>query len=1068
MRFPVIRLLQMLTAAAAISSAAIAQTQAPAAPDVTSSAYAGTVMTAPYSPPAQSTLTGQVQLAIKLQDPPLVVAVGANAKQNGITMTADQQRAYLAQLKQKQDAVMSQVRVLGGVELGRVSKAHNALMVSIDARQLQALHGISGVIAVRPMSDYTVSFTPPPPTPQPDLATTLAYVGGVTAQNNGYKGQGTRIAMLDTGIDYTHYNLGGSGNVADYTAAKAVAAGTPPPSLFPTSKVIGGYDFTGETWPNGPLAPDPNPLDLNGHGTLTADTAGGHSLDGIHFGAAPGAQLYAVKVCSSVASSCSGVAMAEGIDFALDPTNSGTLNNAVDIISMSIGGAFGQREDDVSEMFTDVVNFGVVSVVSAGNDGNIPYIVAHPAATPEVLSLAATNSVVAFGIPLVVNSPPAIAGTYTNTATVDWAPVSSTVTSNVVYLGRGCPANSISSGSPADPYPAGAVPSGAIALIDRGSCSVSLKVDRAASAGAVGVLIGLVASGDAVTFSNGGGTNFVPTLIITQSTSNIIKNALASSAVNATLSPNNAVSLAGNVASYSSRGPNYSYNMLKPDMSAPGTIMGAQFGTGNGQFTESGTSFSCPITAGSAALLLSKNHSLSPLDVKALLMENTQPSVYNNALTQPGLLGPLSRTGAGELRVDLAVSSTTSVWDASNPLSVSMSFGTYRVSSNQTFKKKVVVRNYSNTTRTYTVANTYRDAPNTTGFTLSYPATIVVGPSTSASLTVTATVNAASLPIWTLNGGSNGGTGDLLNTVEYAGHLTFSDLNDAVHLPWHILPHKSANVQTGASSLALGGNITPLPISNLSAPIGGQTDTFSLTGTGIQFPPAALPAPGSDFAVINLQAAGVRLVCIGNCSAAPVYGAQFAVTTYGQRSHPDFPAEFDVHIDANNDGRDDFVVFNEDIGSATTGVISGQNGVFVANLATNTVSGPYFYTTADLDSANVILTVPLSALTSTAASVTLNHQFTFSVLAFDNYYTGNLTDFIAGMKYELDMPQFYTTSSFVEAAGASGTISIIPNNAANPYFGAPYNGNSPSQRGILFLYTDGKTGQESSMVFITP
>jgi hypothetical protein len=364
-------------------------------------------------------LTGQVQLAVKLQDPPLVVAVGANAKQNGITMTADQQRAYVAGLKQKQDAVMAQIRALGGVELGRVSKAHNALMVSIDARQLGALHGIGGVVAVRPVSDYTVSFTPPPPpTPQPDLATTLAYVGDVTA----FKGSGVRIAMLDTGIDYTHYNLGGSGNVADYTAAKAVAAGTPPPSLFPTTKVIGGYDFTGEVWPNGPLAPDPNPLDLNGHGTLTADTAGGHSLDGIHFGAAPLAQLYAVKVCSSVSASCSGVAMAEGIDFALDPTNTGTLNNAVDIISMSIGGSFGMREDDVSEMFTDVVNFGVVSVISAGNDGNIPYIVAHPAATPEVLALAATNSVVAYGIPLVVNSPASIAGTYSNTATVDWAP----------------------------------------------------------------------------------------------------------------------------------------------------------------------------------------------------------------------------------------------------------------------------------------------------------------------------------------------------------------------------------------------------------------------------------------------------------------------------------------------------------------------------------------------------------------------------------------------------------------------------------------------------------------------
>lgn len=1061
-----IRFFRILTTAAFICTFAVGQTRSPAVPDASSSAYSGTAITARYSTPSQSTLTGQVQVAVKLQDPPLVLVVGANAKKNGITMTAAQQNAYLAQLKQKQDAVLSQIRGLGGVELGRVSKGHNALMVSIDAGRLPVLRGISGVTAVRPIPDYTVSFLGASPA-QPDLATTLAYVGGVAAQDSGYKGQGIRIAMLDTGIDYTHYNLGGSGNIADYAAAKAVAGGTPPPSLFPTIKVVGGYDFTGDTWSTGtdPLVPDPNPIDLNGHGTLTADTAGGHSLDGIHFGAAPGAQLYAVKVCSSVSSSCSGVAMAEGIDFALDPNNTGTLNNAVDIISMSIGGYFGQREDDVSEMFTDVVNFGVVSVISAGNDGNIPYVVAHPAATPEVLSLAATSSVVASGIPLVVNSPSNIAGTYTNTATVDWAPVNTTVTSNVVYVGRGCPA---SGSTPADPYLAS--PSGAIALIDRGVCAVSLKVDRAASAGAVGVLIGLVAPGDAISFSSGGGSNFVPTLVITQSTSNIIKSALGSSTVNATLSPNNAISLAGNVASYSSRGPNYSYNMLKPDMSAPGTIMGAHFGTGNGQFTESGTSFACPITAGSAAVLLSKNHNLSPLDVKALLMENTEAAVYSSAVTQPGVLGPLSRTGAGELRVDRAVSSTTSVWDASNPLSVSMSFGTYRVSANQTFKKKVVVRNYSNTSRVYSITNTYRDAPNTTGFTLIYPPSISVPANGSASFTVTATLTAALLPSWTLDGGSNGGNGDLLNTVEYAGYLIFTDSNDTVHLPWHILPHKSGNVQTGAGSLALNGNITQLPISNLSAPINGQTDAFSLTGTGVQFPPSALPAPGSDYAVINLQATGVRLVCTGTCSTAPVYGAQFAVTTFGQRSHPDVPAEFDVYIDANNDGQPDFDVFNSDIGLATTGTLTGQNGVFVANLTVNPpiYSGPFYYTAADLDSANAILTVPLSALTSAAASVTLNQPFTFSVLAFDNYYTGNLTDSITGMKYELDMPQEYTTPSFAVTAGTSGSVSIIPNNAANPYFGSPYNGNSPSQKGMLFLHTNGKTGQESSTVLVTP
>ncbi len=96
---------------------------------------------------------GKVQLGIKLSDPPLVVAVGIGAKQTGLKMTADQQRAYVAQLKAKQDAVMAQVASMGGVELGRVSRAHNALIVSIDARSVQAIHGIAGVAAVRPVAD---------------------------------------------------------------------------------------------------------------------------------------------------------------------------------------------------------------------------------------------------------------------------------------------------------------------------------------------------------------------------------------------------------------------------------------------------------------------------------------------------------------------------------------------------------------------------------------------------------------------------------------------------------------------------------------------------------------------------------------------------------------------------------------------------------------------------------------------------------------------------------------------------------------------------------------------------
>ena len=168
---------------------------------------------------------------------------------------------------------------------------------------------------------------------------------------------------------------------------------------------------------------------------------------------------------------------------------------------------------------------------------------------------------------------------------------------------------------------------------------------------------------------------------------------------------------------------------------------------------------------------------------------------------------------------------------------------------------------------------------------------------------------------------------------------------------------------------------------------------FSLTGTGTQFPASVLPAPGSDYAVINLQAVGLRLVCAD--AACDAFAVQFAVNTFGQRSHPDVPAEFDVIIDVNNDGVPDLDVFNGDIGFITTGTtFSGQNGVFVVDLTPPSgpvASGPYFYTIADLDSADAILTAPLGALsTSNGLSLGISTPFTFFLgLASDNFFTGN-------------------------------------------------------------------------------
>ena len=141
------------------------------------------------------------------------------------------------------------------------------------------------------------------------------------------------------------------------------------------------------------------------------------------------------------------------------------------------------------------------------------------------------------------------------------APIAAGATGNVAYVGRGCPAQDQ---TPADGYLAN--PAGKIALIDRGACNVSLKIDRAAKAGAIGALIGLVAPGEAISFSFGGGDTFVPSLVITLSTSNLIK-ANIGAPVNVTISLTNSTSIVGSVVGSSSRGPRC------PSSSSPDTAI---------------------------------------------------------------------------------------------------------------------------------------------------------------------------------------------------------------------------------------------------------------------------------------------------------------------------------------------------------------------------------------------------------------------------------------------------------------------------------------------------------------
>ena len=139
--------------------------------------------------------------------------------------------------------------------VGEVQIVLNALLVEADATALRSLATDASVIRISRVADY-----------QADLSETVPYITAKKLQKAGkLTGKGVKVAVLDSGIDYTHVAFGGAGTLEAYEAAHGTsdddARNTTRDGLFPTHRVVEGHDFVGEAWPNGPLAPDDDPID---------------------------------------------------------------------------------------------------------------------------------------------------------------------------------------------------------------------------------------------------------------------------------------------------------------------------------------------------------------------------------------------------------------------------------------------------------------------------------------------------------------------------------------------------------------------------------------------------------------------------------------------------------------------------------------------------------------------------------------------------------------------------------------------------------------------------------------
>src|SRR3712207_3160345 len=111
-------------------------------------------------------------------------------------MTPAQQTAYLQQLGQRQSAAVAQAVAQRAREIARLTRATNGVIVSVERSRIEALQAIPGVTSVREVPQYEQA-----------LAPVRDYIGATALHMAGVTGANVRIAILDSGIDYTHKNL---------------------------------------------------------------------------------------------------------------------------------------------------------------------------------------------------------------------------------------------------------------------------------------------------------------------------------------------------------------------------------------------------------------------------------------------------------------------------------------------------------------------------------------------------------------------------------------------------------------------------------------------------------------------------------------------------------------------------------------------------------------------------------------------------------------------------------------------------------------------------------------------
>jgi subtilisin family serine protease len=1047
--------------------------------------------------------SGPTALMLELNDEPAVLTYNrantATASKAAILATT---RAQISRIESAQQKVVAQLAALqlNDKVLYRVANVYNGIALIADASRIQDLTKLAGVKAVHLLPTYDRS-----------NAASVPLIGSPTAwASYGITGTNVKIGIIDTGIDYLHTNFGGPGTGYDvYTDTTSLAV-TGAAGVFPSAKVVGGYDFAGDGYKAGVTAPtpDPNPLDCaaskgGGHGSHVSGTAAGYGVnaDGTTYrgpydntvpfdtmrigpGNAPGAQLYGLRVFG-----CTGSTnlVVQAVNYAIDPNGDSNFADHLDVINLSLGSSFGNDGTNNPDVvaINNAASVGVVPVISAGNSGDVYYIAGSPGSATRAVTVASSVDSTDVVDGFLVNSPAGIAGTYpaSFSANYNWA-ASPAITGNVIYPLALADQSGCTAFSPA----AAAVIAGNVVMLDwvpTGSstfpCGSATRANNAKAAGAIGAIL---VDNQSVFSTSIAGNTTLPEIFTNKPTGDTIKGQLTPGVVSTisvtldgTLANSGKIVIPGRVdtvSTFTSRGPRVGDSALKPDVAAPGqTIFSTASGTGNKGETLSGTSMAAPQVTGVMALLREKNPTWTVEELKALLMNTANFDLYSGLTQAAPPIFSVGRVGTGRVNAAGAITGTVIAYSNDNPGAVSISFGAVEVNGTATQTRTVHVSNKSNSAVTYNLS--YSPDYTMPGVNYSFPdgSQVTVPANSSATFRVQLTATASSM--------TNASDPTTTSTQfglprsyldEASGLIVFTPTGagQKLYLAVHAVVRPASamgTMQTGLDFTASNSTVITLTGQGVNTGSSYPTDNVSLV--------SAFELQGVSPALTDTTVADADLKYVGISSDAPTWLAAsqpitkgnvyFAIATQGNWSTPATQSEYDVYVDTNNDGVDDYVFYNARVQNTATQTYSDvflSEGGPIANPTTlqDFINGEDAGTlnTALYNSNVMILSVPIAALGITDPA---NARIKYHVNAFD-YTTSSVVDQAGPFSYDLANPGLNVTANYTGVT----LYNDLPNNSIPiTYNQVAYKANA--SQGLLLLHHFNTNGNRAQVVPLT-